>query len=304
MDEDELERIFRTRVLRSPGLARARPAHDPTVVFAAGAPGAGKSTRLTEIRTAVELTARTVAVIDADDFRKYDPDYRRLQRIDPRSAADARHHVAARWADLAIGHAIRSRWSAVVSCTLGSAAVAEEKIGRFLAAGYRVFVAFGTTHEALSRLGILRRFYTALDDGDANVRFVPSDVHRACYDGLLGTASWLDAQVDRGVPIGSLVWSREKEPELVDGGVWSRLIWERDMPWVRSTIVDFLEDAERVEAFLRKVEREAAADDLLELGRLTRTLVTAHACVPRHGRQAPPVPVAAPLPGPTGPGAG
>lgn len=280
------DRIFERRILSSYNLATAQPAIRPTVLFLAGQPGAGKSQAQDALRAQFGLDGDGIAVIDADDFRRFDPIYRRMIRIDPRAAATARQPVAAYWADKAMWHAAASRWSAVISCTLGTLTSAQDRVGRFLDSGYRVIVAMAATHEALSRIGILRRFYDALHDPSAAPRFVPADVHNECYRGLLATAHWLGEAASRDPRLEVLLWYRRGSARQVHADASAQLLAAREHPLEREDIRDFGSDATVVDEGLSKspADQERLID-FAELAALTRTLVTPEGCVPRHANR-------------------
>jgi UDP-N-acetylglucosamine kinase len=285
------DRVFEERILPSRYLARAVPVAEPTVVFIAGQPGAGKSTTRAAILKQVGVSKDNFADVDTDNFRQYDVLYQLMVDRNPRGAAATRHDVASGWTELALKHVLKCGLNAVVSCTLRSEADAVAKVSPFLhseSPRFRVVVAIGTTHESQSRLSILLRFHDALARRAAGMRLteeprlVPSEVHRTCYTGLLETAEWLESALSsKAGALELFVWSRDGTVTGIDRGLWREIQERRLVPWTAESIKEFLRRAIWLEdAVTRSLWGDTA--DAKELTALLRAVLTDKACVPRH----------------------
>ena len=159
------------------------------VVFVAGQPASMKSTIERELVAGSGL--RDPALIDADRWRTYHPDYETWAIENDLTAAARVQPAVGLWVDLAIEYVVKNRLDALVSATLKTPDTARKKIAPFAGAGYDISVVFTAVYEASSRLSVVQRY---LNDRIANGwgRYVPPAVHDDAYRGVLDTASSID----------------------------------------------------------------------------------------------------------------
>lgn len=169
----------------------------PLAVLIVGQTGAGK-TRLAPILLSAMaiLNRRHPAHFIADTYKAYHPSYASiLDSSKPALASAATGTDARRWLTMACEFAAERRLDVLVEsacrhpddfCSLASL---------FRGAGYRVTVAVLAVPEALSRLGILVRFYADLPEarsGRLPLRLTPRRVHDDSYAGLAEAARFVD----------------------------------------------------------------------------------------------------------------
>lgn len=190
----------------------------------------------------------------ADVYKTYHPKYHDLP---PKIASQACSKDARIWLE----QAVRVGCDRKVDMLIESACrQPEDFIGlvRLLQkGGYQINVVVLAVPYALSRLGILVRYFEKLPESGSRglgVRLTPTRVHDDSYKGLLEAAEWLDEVrvVDRCVVLrrGNLVgFVAETDGERIKGGVAEALRRERERK-------------------LMDKEREVARDGLKRLARI------------------------------------
>ncbi|KAM3535401.1 hypothetical protein MY4038_001273 [Beauveria bassiana] len=200
LSDAESQRIFQEQILPAefPASASASPSstrQQPLAVLAVGQTGAGKTLLAPAILHALS-PGKPVHLI-ADTYKTYHPQYASLmQSSAPQHASPATGPDARRWLALAVGEAARRG----VDVVLESACRHPEDFcalaAQFRAAQYRVEVVVLAVPAALSRLGILARFYEKKPEAQSRglpVRLTPVKVHDDSYAGLLHAARYLES---------------------------------------------------------------------------------------------------------------
>ena len=176
----------------------------PTFVFIAGGPAAGKGT----LRRRLDLPAGAVG-IDVDEIRERLPEYERWRHERPEQAADLTHREAAQIAKRAVAAALQLGCNTVLDAVGGDdRGKFSSKVTAALERGFRVRVCYATVPVKLALKRQEQRF------GETGRR-VPDDVLRAKH-----------AEVSRGIKnIARLAVERievfdlsEEEPRLVARG--------------------------------------------------------------------------------------
>lgn len=182
----ENERIFREKIVPRL-LSSAQPQQRPLVVFIGGQTGAGKTAVADMITHAM---GRRGGYINAnmDFYTPHHPDYAALLAADETTASAHVRADTEQWWVKAQRHAISQRYDVVIESALRSRAEFEDLIPAFRDGGYTVEVALMAVPEALSRLGILDRYWRdVIDLGEG--RFVDPAIHDECYQGVLRAAA-------------------------------------------------------------------------------------------------------------------
>ncbi len=91
---------------------------NPSLIFTAGAPGAGKSTAIDAIGAAGYLDQSRYLVIDPDEIKNFIPEYARFKQIDPARAASLVHAESGIIQELLFRRAIEARKNIIVDGTL------------------------------------------------------------------------------------------------------------------------------------------------------------------------------------------
>ncbi|KAJ2917915.1 hypothetical protein MD484_g2494, partial [Candolleomyces efflorescens] len=199
LSESESLRIFTTQIIPAdipPTLTRRQG--QPLAVLIAGQTGAGKTSVAPTILAAMNHVHPPTHLI-TDAYKSYHPAYLALlSSATPAHAAPATNPDARRWLAMAVAEAISRKLDVLLESACRHLDDFQELSRMFGEAGYRIDVVVLAVPAALSRLGILHRFYNRLPQPEgANLprRFKPVKVHDASYQGLMNIVEWID-QVD------------------------------------------------------------------------------------------------------------
>ncbi|KAF1730349.1 Toxin zeta [Beauveria bassiana] len=279
LSDAESQRIFQEQILpaefpASPSPSPSSTRQQPLAVLAVGQTGAGKTLLAPAILHALS-PGKPVHLI-ADTYKTYHPQYTSLmQSSAPQHASPATGPDARRWLALAVGEAARRG----VDVVLESACRHPEDFcalaAQFRAAQYRVEVVVLAVPAALSRLGILARFYEKKPEAQSRglpVRLTPVKVHDDSYAGLLHAARYLESSgaADQVVVVrrGNLVaygWERAggEAPKIA-----AAVERERERRLTETERKTALEDVQRLEL------HEGAKEQLEQVRELLKPLIS------------------------------
>ena len=173
----------RRRIALTPPRQFARvPGERPQAVFLAGQPGAGKTSLLETVRSVVG--SGTTTVYHRDDNAEAHPAYAEIFEDDPfGSLTEAARHLAPELERHCLEHVRAGPHDVVVVDPLGDPDDAEELLGGFTGAGYRVSATFVAARHSDSLLGIADRFQSGLDH-EGFGRWADTGEHQRIYDAL------------------------------------------------------------------------------------------------------------------------
>lgn len=215
----------------------------PLAVLIVGQTGAGKTRLAPAILSALTSFRRgPPAHFIADTYKTYHPAYQQLASgPSPAHASPATGPDARRWLLMAAHHAASLRLDVLLESACRHPDDFVQLAAAFHTAGYRVEVVILAVPRALSRLGILTRFYERLPEAGSRglpTRLTPTKVHDDSYDGLLQAAQWIDRngeKIDQVLVVrrGNLVAyldGRAGEGEMLKGMVAEAIMRERERP--------------------------------------------------------------------------
>lgn len=284
---DEIsKRIFTAEIL--PAEFHNLPSHNaaqaspPLAVLAVGQTGAGKTRLSPAILSAFHLIRGAPptgpAHLIADTYKTYHPEYTRLMLSTPNLASPATGPDARKWLAMASEEVVRRRLDVLLesACRHPDDFVQLARI--FSDAGYRVEVVLLAVPAALSRLGILVRFYEKLPEGQSRnlpVRLTPTKVHDDSYAGLLDAAKFLDesATADQVLVVrrGNFVaygTAKGKDGKMNNGGgLESALKKERERPLTVQEMKTALDDVQNMST------HEDAKDQLDQVREMLKPLL-------------------------------
>ncbi|KAK9779040.1 putative Zeta toxin-domain-containing protein [Seiridium cardinale] len=168
---------------------------NPLAVLVVGQTGAGKTRIAPALKEVMRARRSEPAHFIADTYKTYHPAYSRLIAEKPALASPATGADARRWLSLAAAYAIERRTDVLAESACRHPQDFAELAQAFHGGGYRVEVVILAVPEAISRLGILTRFYERLPEaGSRNlpIRLTPRKVHDDSYRGLVDAAAFLD----------------------------------------------------------------------------------------------------------------
>lgn len=173
----------------------ANEGRKPLAVFVVGQTGAGKTRAAPAIMELMQTRRGRLSHFIADTYKTYHPAYSRLMEEKPALASSATGTDARRWLSMAAAYAIERRVDVLVESACRHPQDFTELAQAFHDGGYRVEVVILAVPKALSRLGILTRFYERLPEaGSRNlpIRLTPRKVHDDSYRGLMDVAIFVD----------------------------------------------------------------------------------------------------------------
>lgn len=257
---------------------RSMPWRQPTVLFIAGQPGAGKTTM--QAAAMERLGLKNAYVLDHDELLEKHPNYAGAALEDDYTASTTYGQDAAIWRGWALQDVQARRMDVVVPYPI-SGQYDLDLMRQFQERGYRVEVAFAAVHEAQSQLGIMERFIDGRQEAGYG-RWIGAGQHDQIYRDMLGAADAIEAQ---GVADAVHIYRRgEAEPVFTNerqNGVWRHQLgssrWaiesERNRPWTDREANHFVRGWNRLAALAaRPVKDHFKAMPLMASGEGRRLL--------------------------------
>lgn len=191
LSKAENERIFREEIV--PELLSAPvPQLHPVAVVLIGQPGAGKTRLGAQLGAALAAHGGFVEV-DSDLYKPYHPAYDELMGIGGgRTMAEHTRADGRAWMIQVQEHVRAQRLNALIHETVQNPPYLAETLTAYRGAGHRVEVAVLAVPEALSRQGIVHRYYEQVRDRGAGRLTMPAAA-AASYAGILAGADLIDA---------------------------------------------------------------------------------------------------------------
>ncbi|KAF4491429.1 hypothetical protein CGGC5_v001589 [Colletotrichum fructicola Nara gc5] len=252
--------IFQTQILPAdlpatltPHPTRARP----LAVLIVGQTGAGKTRTAPTVLSAMNRINPPAHFI-ADVYKAHHPSYLTLiSSPNPAHASPATGPDARKWLAMAAAEAISRKLDVLLESACRHPDDFRDLARMFGEAGYRVEVVVMAVPAALSRLGILHRFYERLPEagsGNLPIRLTPVKIHDDSYAGLMSVAEWIDEvdYIDRVLVVrrGNLVACSDDNNETgkLSGKVAEALRRERERPLTAEERKVAVADLEKLEA--------------------------------------------------------
>ncbi|GKT95609.1 zeta toxin family protein [Colletotrichum tofieldiae] len=260
LPDSESKEIFTTKILPT-DLPQSLTPHPnrsrPLAVLIVGQTGAGKTRTAPAVLNAMTRIHPPVHLI-ADVYKAYHPSYLALlDSANPAHASPATGPDARKWLSMAAAEAIARKLDVLLESACRHPDDFRELARMFGEAGYRVEVVVMAVPAALSRLGILHRFYERLPEagsGGLPIRLTPVKVHDDSYGGLLSVAEWIDGvnYVDRVLVVrrGNMVAFADEKAEdgKLQGKVAEEVRRERKRPLTKEERGFAAKDIERLAA--------------------------------------------------------
>lgn len=251
LSEAANERIFRDRIV--PGLLEgATRQQNPVVVFVGGQTGAGKTATTQMIASVLQQRGRFLNV-NMDFYNPLHPDYQRLRADDEASASAYVRADGDRWWARAQTYAIEQRADVVLETAMRTEAEFERLVGPFKDAGYRAEAALMAVPEALSRLGMVARYWNEVRTV-GHGRYVDVETHDACYRRVIRAAEAIDAMhLTDSVFVFRRTGSAVYANHLDDASGWAAppmtahaVVAERQRTWTDAELTGFRQSLSRL----------------------------------------------------------
>ncbi|CAG9996513.1 unnamed protein product [Clonostachys byssicola] len=267
----ESEAIFNSEIVPQ-DIAPLPPSpnpESPLAILAVGQTGAGKTRLCPALLSALAASNRKPAHLIADVYKTHHPSY---SSINPSHLASAATGPDARiWLSMAVGDAARRRLDILLESACRHPSDFTSLAEMLSREGYRVVVVLLAVPAALSRLGILARFYGDLPEARSRglpLRLTPVKVHDDSYEGLIQGAEWLDgndvAEQVIVVRRGNLVAYAESRDGASKGGIAEAVRRERDRPLTEEEKRVALDDLETLDSLPEAARDTAAVKQLLK----------------------------------------
>lgn len=174
----------RRRLLSDFKLNFTTPAAKPKAIILAGQPGAGKTKVCDDAKSSFDAKEGFV-VVDTDQLRAYHPKYKKeFAQENDRTAAGRVQKDAGQWSDELIEDAVAARRNLIVDGTLKTPDNARGMCKHLKENGYEVEVRALAVPREDSEMRVYRR-YERQRQGAGTGRWVPQEVQRGAYDGML-----------------------------------------------------------------------------------------------------------------------
>lgn len=234
---DQLSAIYEDQVFPVAANGVGTDVERPTVVFVAGAPGAG--TRLATDQTPQRLSAIPM-MLDADQLRAFHPDYQQLSGLNPALALEVSSGAVDEWMGRLRQDAMRMGAHLVGQTELRRPGPFLDVVRELKAFDYRVEVQVLATHPHISAVATIARA-EAMIAKVGTARTVPLDYHDRLVANLPGAVDAINqrpALIDslqittRG---GTVLWSG---PEPSNPGEVLRREFTRPLSGEEATLLD------------------------------------------------------------------
>lgn len=152
----------------------ATPQQKPTGIVLGGQPGAGKS-QLSKMLD--EQYCGNLLIINADDYRKYHPEYADFQAQDVQQSVLKTQEFAALLAESILQKAIDERYNIVIEGTFRTAQTPIKTLQRFKNHSYHTGAMIQTCHKDISWASCLERYQKMLAINPKEARYTPKEHH-------------------------------------------------------------------------------------------------------------------------------
>lgn len=273
LSEARNEQIFQDLIVSTEYAGRPRQSA-PVVVFIAAQTGAGKTNTALMVRHALNRRGGAIT-IDLDVLKPYHPRYPSLMAADDTTAGAYTSLDGRRWMQKAQEWAIAQRVDVLMESAMRLPDEFDGPARRFAAAGYRVEVAFLAVPAALSRLGVLERYWKQVA-AHGHGRPINATIHDACFSAILREAQAIDVGT---VPVhvtsvlrrgNTALYLNSRSPD----GAWRRppaaaatIHSERTRMWTPGESHRFAVATARVHALARDETETQAVNAVVDLAR-------------------------------------
>lgn len=157
-----------------PNFSIYTPSTNPVTVFLGAQPGAGK-TNAQSIITGMYSFGSLMPIV-GDDFRSYHPDYEALLETSPLEMPNRTARAAGIWTGMAVEWARENSVSCIIEGTWRNKLTVLQEVERDLNANRKTHAILLAVPPILSRLSILGRYYTDMQNG-RRARWTPPEAH-------------------------------------------------------------------------------------------------------------------------------
>ncbi len=171
--QDRLVEVWNNEILQKNQVATSNQSQ-PQAFVLGGQPGAGKSSMTQDVR---KLLNKNVIVINGDDFRKYHPEYRKLQKEQGQDAPKYTAEFAGKMTEAILKKAIEEKYNIIVEGTFRTSETPIKTLRQFKENGYKTNVLIQTCNQTISWQTCLDRYNRMAQDNPKEARFTDKKHH-------------------------------------------------------------------------------------------------------------------------------
>ena len=153
----------------------------PQAFVLGGQPGAGKAS-MSQVTS--ERLDKNVVIINGDDFRKYHPEYRSLQKEQGQDAPKYTAEFAGKMTEAILKKAIDEKYNIIIEGTFRTSETPIKTLQHFKDSGYKTHVLIQTCHQSISWQTCLDRYERMLHDNPKEARFTDKKHHDVVVQNL------------------------------------------------------------------------------------------------------------------------
>lgn len=169
--KSKFDLVWQTEILNKSFLKKM---DNPKGYVLGGQPGAGKSNLLTEIR---KKHNKNVVIINADDYRKYHPNYKEFQEKYKENSPKYTASFSGKMTEAIIKRALNERYNIAIEGTFRTSKTPINTLKILKEAGYETTVAIQTCDKEISWNSCLERYNKALKENPLLARYTDKNHH-------------------------------------------------------------------------------------------------------------------------------
>ncbi len=170
---DRLNLVWQEQILDVNASATANQ-EKPQGYVLGGQPGAGKSALIEDVKN---LLNRNVIVINGDDFRKYYPDYEKLQKEQGQDSPKFTAEFAGKMTEAIFNKAMNEKYNIVIEGTFRTSETPIKTLQQLKNNHYETTVLIKTCHQDISWNSCLERYNKMLETNPKEARFTDKAHH-------------------------------------------------------------------------------------------------------------------------------
>jgi UDP-N-acetylglucosamine kinase len=173
IEDNKLQEVWEKEIIKLNPFATPNQ-KNPQGFVLGGQPSAGKSNLLLEAK---KRLSRNILEINGDNFRKYHPDYKKLQKEQGQNSSLHTQEFSGNMTNAILNKAIAEKYNIVIEGTFRTSKTPIKTLKQFKDNGYEMNVLVQTCNQKISWASCLERYEKALKNNKNEARFTPKEHH-------------------------------------------------------------------------------------------------------------------------------